>query len=622
MKKNIEKIIEEKDIMLDLTPALIFYKDKQNRFLQVNKTYADAMNMSKKELEDKSLFDLYPQKEAEAFWKDDKEVISSGKAKINIIEPLTINGKTRWYQTDKIPYRNKQGKIVGIIGFALDITEKRKTEMKLRESENKYKELVENANSFIFKLDTNGKIIYCNEFAEKFFGFTKKEMYGKDPTETISPKIESSGKDLSEVFRKLYADPDKFPININENIKKNGERVWIAWSNKAMFDKAGKRKGHMAIGTDITSRIKTEEALNVSEIRYRRLFETAHDGILILNSQTGQITDVNPYLEKLLGYSKSEILNKKLWEVGAFKNMSAAKDAFKILQKDGYVRYEDLPLETKDGSLVDVEFVSNTYIADGILVIQCNIRDITERKKISQIKDMKRLLEDEKVKVESVADISHELRTPLAIIKGNVDLALRGGNKNIKSPKSALRAIDYEVKHLSRVLTDLSLITSKAWELKNRIIYDDVNLKSLIEESVARCKSLAYKKNISITYRSIPNVTILGDRGYLGKMLINLVKNSIIYGIVNGHTQITAEELDGFITINVKDDGIGISEEDLPHVFERFYRSDKFHSIGNSIGLGLAIVKWVAEVHGGTVSTKSIKNKGTVFSVSLPIKKK
>ena len=81
-----------------------------------------------------------------------------------------------------------------------------------------------------------------------------------------------------------------------------------------------------------------------SEIRYRRLFEAAHDGILILDSENGQITDVNPFLIKLLGYSKNEFLNKKLWEVGAFRNIKAAKDVFKNLQKEGYVRYEDLPL--------------------------------------------------------------------------------------------------------------------------------------------------------------------------------------------------------------------------------------------------------------------------------------
>lgn len=366
---------------------------------------------------------------------------------------------------------------------------------------------------------------------------------------------------------------------------------------------------------------KLEKKLIESEVRYRRLFETARDGILILDSETGQITDVNPFLEKLLGYSKSEFLNKKLWEVGAFRNMKASKDAFKILQKDGFVRYEDLPLETKDGRSVDVEFVSNSYLAGGTVVIQCNIRDITERKKLESMKETKRLLEEEKFKIQSIADTTHELRTPLAIIKGNVDLAMLRGKKNPKTPNSTLRAINFEIKNLSNILSDLSLITSKAWELKNRIYYARVNLKSLIMEVAKRCRALAYKKNISITAKDIPSLTILGDKTYLEKMMVNLVKNSIIYGNKNGHTKILAKKSKGFVTISVSDDGIGISKEDIPHVFERFYRADRYHrSGGNSIGLGLAIVKWVSEIHGGEVSVTSNKNKGSIFSVSLPIK--
>lgn len=365
---------------------------------------------------------------------------------------------------------------------------------------------------------------------------------------------------------------------------------------------------------------KIELKLKESEIRYRRLFETAHDGILILDSKTGQITDVNPFLIQLLGYSKSEFLDKKIWEVGAFKNMKASKDAFEILQNQGFLRYDNLPLETKDGRLVEVEFVANSYVAGETLVIQCNIRDITERKKLEQAKDSDTLLKVEKWKVESIADATHELRTPLAIIKGNVDLAMRHISKKPKPMRSALRDINYEIKHLSSILSDLTLITSKEGELKKRIVFGKVDLKSLITKVAERCKMLAYKKNISIVAKGIPSLTILGDEGYLEKMLINLIKNSIIYGNKNGHTKILAKESRGFITVSVADDGIGISEQDLPHIFERFYRANKVHSPdGRNIGLGLAIVKWIAEIHSGTVSVKNQK-KGTIFTVSLPTK--
>ncbi len=135
---------------------------------------------------------------------------------------------------------------------------------------------------------------------------------------------------------------------------------------------------------DITDRNQPQEALKVSETRYRRLFETAQDGILILDAETGQIADVNPFLKEMLGYSHKDFLGKKLWEIGPFKNIGASKAVFLELQNKGYVRFEDLPLETKDGREIAVEFVSNTYLVNHTKVIQCNIRDITRRKLIEE----------------------------------------------------------------------------------------------------------------------------------------------------------------------------------------------------------------------------------------------
>jgi PAS domain S-box-containing protein len=132
----------------------------------------------------------------------------------------------------------------------------------------------------------------------------------------------------------------------------------------------------------LTERKRAKPSLRTSELRYRRLFETAQDGILILNAKTGAITDVNPFLITLLGYSRAEFVEKRLWEVGAFKDIEASKDAFEVLQRKKYIRYENLPLKAKDGRLVQVEFVSNVYRMGDEKVIQCNIRDITEHKRL------------------------------------------------------------------------------------------------------------------------------------------------------------------------------------------------------------------------------------------------
>jgi PAS domain S-box-containing protein len=123
---------EELRNIMDAVPAWIFYKDSENRFVRVNKTFADAMGMSKEQLEKKSLFDLFPKEQAEAFWRDDKAVIASQNPRINIIEPVDLPKGERWVQTDKMPYHDALGN-AGIIGFALDITERRQAEDQLKE---------------------------------------------------------------------------------------------------------------------------------------------------------------------------------------------------------------------------------------------------------------------------------------------------------------------------------------------------------------------------------------------------------------------------------------------------------------------------------------------------------
>ena len=136
---------------------------------------------------------------------------------------------------------------------------------------------------------------------------------------------------------------------------------------------------------DITARRESQAALRTSEIRYRRLFEAARDGILILDPNTRKITDANPFMSELLGYAHEELLGKELWEIGLLKDEKASQSAFRELQKKHFIRYEDLPLQNKAGQRHEVEFVSNLYDEDGRKVIQCNIRDITERKRAEEL---------------------------------------------------------------------------------------------------------------------------------------------------------------------------------------------------------------------------------------------
>lgn len=129
---------------------------------------------------------------------------------------------------------------------------------------------------------------------------------------------------------------------------------------------------------DITLQKLAEEKLKISESRYRSLFESAKDGILVLDSETGNIVEVNPYLIDMLGYAKDKLIEKTIWEVGFFKNIIDNKDKFFKLQQNIFLQYEDLPLETADGRKINVEFISKVFSVENHKVIQCFIRDITK----------------------------------------------------------------------------------------------------------------------------------------------------------------------------------------------------------------------------------------------------
>jgi PAS domain S-box-containing protein len=146
-------------------------------------------------------------------------------------------------------------------------------------------------------------------------------------------------------------------------------------------DELARLRQRVAGEADGPSLQKLVDALGASELRYRRLFESAKEGILILDADTGEVCDVNPFLAELLGYSAQEIIGTKLWELGPFRDVPHSKIAFQELQSKEYIRYEDLPLQTRDGRSIAVEFVSNVYLAGDKRVVQCNIRDITARKR-------------------------------------------------------------------------------------------------------------------------------------------------------------------------------------------------------------------------------------------------
>jgi PAS domain S-box-containing protein len=374
----------------------------------------------------------------------------------------------------------------------------------------------------------------------------------------------------------------------------------------------------------------SDKGLRTSEIRYRRLFEAARDGILILDAATLKITEVNPFLTELLGYSRHEFLGKELWEIGLFSDKKASQNAFRELQVTGYLRYEDLPLQTTDGKLREVEFVSNVYEEDGHLVIQCNIRDITDRKRAE--KERRLILESaqaaraeadtaNRIKDEFLATMSHELRTPLTSILGWSNL-LTTGNLDEQASKCAIEAI-FRSARLQRQLIDDLLDISRIINGKLRLEVREVELAPLIEAVVDGMRPAARSKNIHLQAALDPRVSpISGDPDRLQQIIWNLLSNAIKFTPKGGGVQVRLERIDSHVEITVSDTGEGIDQELLLHVFERFRQSDLSSTRRHTgLGLGLSIVRQLVELHGGTVSAESPgAGEGTTFKVMLPLR--
>ncbi|RPI01810.1 MAG: PAS domain S-box protein [Ignavibacteriae bacterium] len=249
------------------------------------------------------------------------------------------------------------------------------------DSETRYRRLFEAAKDGILILDADsGAITDANPYIIEILGYSPEDLIGKRLWEIGAFfDIIASRSAFEELQRKEYIRYDHLPLQTKDGQMREVEFI----SNVYEVDL---KKVIQCNIRSISERKRAEDSLRESEERYRRLFETAQDGILLLDAESGAMTDANPFLTKMLGYDREELIGRRLWEVSAFKDWEASMSAFEELQRKGYIRYENLPLETKDGQSRQVEFVSNVYLVNGKKVIQCNIRDITRRKWLEEDK--------------------------------------------------------------------------------------------------------------------------------------------------------------------------------------------------------------------------------------------
>jgi len=366
---------------------------------------------------------------------------------------------------------------------------------------------------------------------------------------------------------------------------------------------------------------KAEKQVQNSELRYRRLFEAAKDGILILDADNGQIIDANPFIIEMLGYSLEELTGKKLWEIGVFKKIADSKDAFTELQNIGYIRFEDMPLETKKGKPINVEFVSNVYLVDQKKVIQCNIRDITKRR-LAEIKLKEsevRLRELNATKDKFFSIIAHDLRNPFMAILGFSDFLIQKiSDKDYESIEEYANIIRNSSQQVLSLLTNL-LQWASLQNGKIQFNPEMFEIGALINEVTELSKGAALQKSITITKKLPHNVLVFADKSMIGTTLRNIISNAIKFTKPGGKVNISAMKKQDELLITISDNGIGMNKDALKRLFgieDGYSTSGTQNEPGT--GLGLILCKEFVHRHKGKIWAESEPGKGSRFHFTIP----
>lgn len=395
-----------------------------------------------------------------------------------------------------------------------DITDRRRTEERLEASERRYREVVQLANSIILRWTRDGRVTFLNEYGQRFFGYTEDEIYGQHVVGTIVPESDSQGRDLSSLMARICADPSAFEQNINENMRRNGERVWIAWANRIVFDPDGQVTEILSIGNDITERRRAEEALR----------------------------ELNADLERRVAERTAEL--------------AVARD---------------------------------------------------------------RAEESDRLKSAFLATMSHELRTPLNSIIGFTGILLQelAGPLNDEQRKQ-LGMVRDSGRHLLALINDV-LDISKIEAGRVDVVCEPFDVCEAVQHVTNNVRPLAHKKGIAVECRVDPSLGLLNsDRRRVEQILLNLLGNAVKF-TEHGEVCISCAMESGSAVFRVRDTGIGIAPEDIEGLFRPFHQIDTgLTRRHEGTGLGLAICKRLAERLGGTIDVESALGHGSTFTLRLP----
>jgi PAS domain S-box-containing protein len=644
-----KKLREELETIIDHIPGPVFYKDTENRFVRVNKFLAEAMGLNKSEMEGKDCFELYPREDANSYWEDDLEVINSGVSKLDINEPYETASGPGWLITSKVPFLDGSGKCIGIIGVSLDNTARKQAEEALFKAAPLQSAIFNSANFSIIATDAKGVIQIFNVGAERMLGYMAAEVMNKitpadisDPQEVIIRAEALSlelGTPIAPGFEALVFKASRGIEDIYEltYIRKDGSRFPAVVSVTALRDEQEAIIGYLLIGTDNTARklieaeqVQLSQRLRDHQFYTRSLFECNIDAIMTTDP-SGIITDVNKQMEVLSSCTRDELIG------APFKNYFIdpvrAETSIKLVLKEKKVTDFELTARARDGKETVVSINATTfYDRDRRLQgVFAAARDVTERKRLDQVLQEKNIeLESARsvaektnlAKSDFLANMSHELRTPLNSVIGFSEVLQDQvfGPINEKQQEYVSNILT-SGRHLLSLINDI-LDLSKVESGKMKLELSTFSLRETVDASLMMLMEKALKNGLYIHIDIAPqaDVQIVADQRKLKQILFNLLSNAVKFTPKGGTVEVSAARDTDLIKITVADTGVGISEEDIPKLFQTFTQLESVYTKEfEGTGLGLALNKQLVELHGGRIWVESQSGVGSKFMFTIPL---
>lgn len=505
----------------------------------------------------------------------------------------------------------------GVTLIVLDITESKRSEKALRESQMLFQTLSQVSPVGIFRTNAEGRTTYVNPEWLKLSGITSEETIGYSWLKSVHP---DDRKKLEDTWASDERNQKVSKLEYRI-LRPDGTQVWVL-GNAVQEWKDEKIAGYICTITDITERKNAEIALRKSEERYRRIFENVQD-VYYETSIDGNILEVSPSIKTLSGgqYAMEEILNKSMYQF--YADPEKRNFMMEEIKLKGIVNDFEIELINRDGTLMpcsmSAKLIRNTEGRPEKII--GSLRDITDRKNASNaLQNAKEKAEaSDKLKTDFLNNISHEVRTPLNGILGFAELISSQNLSADETKESALMLFESSNRLLNTITNymDISLLTSGSLSVNKKYFIPSLLLKKIFSDFESICSNRKLKLILDVP-EEFSSFRINTDPELCQKILSHFIDNAIKF-TDKGNIRFGFNLINGQLVFYVKDTGIGIGAESFDAIFERFVKVKKGSFINyEGSGLGLSIAKGMAEAIGGTIRLESHEGEGSVFYLTIP----